>query len=430
MNKLKTSSRISLNFMTYVILILVFFSVTVNLYYLYSWTTHSKEEISEMITKEYSEAYKNRSSDDKFEKFKLTIMDLGWYIIKNDWKIIFSKWYDSIPNTNILNIFEKEWKYYLIWWQEIYWVWKVYVFYDTYSLYQNQITLMKVTLLFLVIFSIISYFVANYFTIVSLAELQKITKFAKELDFNNLNNTLEISWPDDDEIKIIANTLNEAINKIDLKAQRLKYFSSDVAHEFKTSLMIMNSEIDYCKASGNYKEWMTNIKVQVKFLDYLISSLLSLTRLEANKLETTEENIWDLISWVFNEARQIFENKWLNTNLKLEKNVNIKVNKWLFLIVLNNLVFNAFKYTNSWKIEVILNSNSISIKDSWIWIPKENLSKIWTRFYKEDISRTDTDSHWLGLALVEEIIKKHKFKIEVDSEISVWSTFTIYFNKV
>jgi signal transduction histidine kinase len=95
--------------------------------------------------------------------------------------------------------------------------------------------------------------------------------------------------------------------------------------------------------------------------------------------------------------------------------------------VINNLIFNAFKYTNSWTIEIKLDETSFSIKDSWIWISKENLPKIWTRFYKEDKSRTDTESHWLWLALVKDIVKKHKFKINVKSTEWEWSKFTIHF---
>jgi signal transduction histidine kinase len=141
--------------------------------------------------------------------------------------------------------------------------------------------------------------------------------------------------------------LNEAIKRINLRAEKLKEFSSDVAHEFKTSLMIMNSEIDYSIASKKYKNSFDNIKVQVKFLDYLINSLLSLTRLENKKLETEKTNISDLIKLCFSDAEMLFNHKDIRTISNIKDNVFIEVNENLFKIVINNLIFNAFKYTNS-----------------------------------------------------------------------------------
>jgi hypothetical protein len=76
MKKLKTSSKIAFNFMVYEILILVLFSITVNLNYLFTWTSHSKDEIRETISKEYHKIYFEQNSKNKFEDFKSSIMDM------------------------------------------------------------------------------------------------------------------------------------------------------------------------------------------------------------------------------------------------------------------------------------------------------------------------------------------------------------------
>jgi signal transduction histidine kinase len=143
----------------------------------------------------------------------------------------------------------------------------------------------------LILFSIIGFLFSEYLIRSSLKNLQIITDFAKNLDFDNLTQNLHIVGREDDEIKIVATALNKAITKINYKAQKLKDFSSDVAHEFKTSLMIVNSAIDYSTESKRYKDSFLNIKVQVKFLDYLISALLSLSRLESKNIKTKNENI-------------------------------------------------------------------------------------------------------------------------------------------
>ena len=428
MKNLKTSSRIALNFLIYVFLILIF-AITVNIFYFYTWTNHSYDEINETITREYTEVYNNSKSLKtpavKFTKFKDDIMDFWWYVKSSSWRIYISSWYTDIPKTNYFNIFKKDGNYFLKWWRYVTWVGDVYLFYNTFTLYASQITMLKMSLLLLFVFSFFWFYISRYLTNSSLSNLKVITQFAKNLDFNNLNKTIDISWSDDDEIKIVATALNKAISKINYKAQKLKDFSSDVAHEFKTSLMIVNSEIDYANASKKYKDSFENIKVQIKFLDYLLSSLLSLKRLEWKSMDLQKENVWAMVRSSFSEIENLFKYKWLGSELDINDDIIKKVDRSLFAVVINNLIFNAFKYTDSSKVSVKLDENSLIISDTWIWIAKENLSKIWARYYKENESKSDTNSHWLGLSLVKEIVTKHKFKIKAESEQWTGSRFII-----
>jgi signal transduction histidine kinase len=55
---------------------------------------------------------------------------------------------------------------------------------------------------------------------------------------------MNISGSDDDEIKILADTLDSAFQKIETQTSSLKQFITDVSHEFKTPLMVINSDID------------------------------------------------------------------------------------------------------------------------------------------------------------------------------------------
>lgn len=428
MKTFKTSTKISFNFIIYFVIIVIF-GVTVNFFYFYSWESHSYNEIRDTLNREYNEIFvkdKTKSEEQKLTKFKEDIFDIWWFIIDNSWKIYLPDWYTTIPETNIFNIFKKDSKYFLIGWVYFPRIWNVFLFYNTYSLYESQIILFKISIIMLLFFSILGLLFSKYLINTSLKNLQLIADFAKNLDFDNMNENIQIDWREDDEIKIVSDALNKAIYKINYKAQKLKDFSSDVAHEFKTSLMIVNSEIDYANAAREYEESFMNIKAQVKYLDYLINSLLSLTRLEGKDIKKTQENIWAILKSSITELDWVFKTKWLAFSSQIEGGVTKKIDKSLFTIVINNLIFNAFKYTNSGKIEVILTQDYIEIKDSWIWIKKENLDKIWIRYYKEDW-QVNNNSHWLWLSLVKEIIDKHNFKIEVESDLWVGSTFRIYF---
>jgi signal transduction histidine kinase len=98
-----------------------------------------------------------------------------------------------------------------------------------------------------------------------------------------------------------------------------------------------------------------------------------------------------------------------------------------FEIISKNLIENAFKYTEKWNIEIVLNNDEFIVKDSGIWIEKKNLDKIRERFWQEDGSKTDTKSFGLGLYLVRLLAEKHGWKMEVRSKKWEWSEFKIMF---
>jgi signal transduction histidine kinase len=74
-----------------------------------------------------------------------------------------------------------------------------------------------------------------------------------------------------------------------------------------------------------------------------------------------------------------------------------------------------------------LNDKEFIVKDSWVWIDKNNLNKIWERFWQEDRSKTDTKSFGLGLYLTKLLVEKHGREIKVESQKWKWSEFKIVF---
>jgi signal transduction histidine kinase len=85
-------------------------------------------------------------------------------------------------------------------------------------------------------------------------------------------------------------------------------------------------------------------------------------------------------------------------------------------IFLSNLIWNAIKYNKQdWKIDIFYKSGELTIRDSWIWIEKSDLPKIFDRFFKWDKSR-NTEWFGIGLSLVKKISDLYKWKIKFESE--------------
>ena len=205
----------------------------------------------------------------------------------------------------------------------------------------------------------------------------------------------------------------------------MKDFISNASHELKTPLMSINSEIDYSLKAKKYKEWMENVKSEIWNINNLLDELVLISKLDSgSELNKTDKDVSQVVKSVVNMIEKKYKEKWLKLSMKLDK-VEKKVHNSSFEIIAKNLIENAFKYTEKWSIKITLNEQEFSVKDSWIWINKENLEKIWDRFWQEDSSKTDTTSFGLGLYLVKLLVEKHWRKISVESEKWKWSEFKI-----
>ena len=114
------------------------------------------------------------------------------------------------------------------------------------------------------------------------------------------------------------------------------------------------------------------------------------------------------------------------------------LDKDMFVLIMNNLVSNAFKFTDpGGVIQVVLKYNlspadkvpeqiEITVSDSGIGIPEEKLENVFNRFYQADQSLSRrSEGCGLGLSIVKFIVDAHRGKISVQSKLGNGSTFTV-----
>ena len=168
----------------------------------------------------------------------------------------------------------------------------------------------------------------------------------------------------------------------------------------------------------------------------LIDEMLSLAKLDTGK-ELEEFIVFD-ISKLINNVLLTFEAVLFENNIELSSNIEEDITikgdresiKKVFIILLDN----AIKYTNkNGKIDVELikdkNKIKLKIKNTGEGIKKEDLDKIFERFYRLDTSRArDTGGYGLGLSIAKSIVESHNGKIYAESNIGKDTTFIIEFN--
>ena len=205
-------------------------------------------------------------------------------------------------------------------------------------------------------------------------------------------------------------------------------FIHNAGHELKTPISVIDSNIQFIKDIKKYDETMMDeMKVETKKLNTLIDDLIKLSDIWELKAHKEKINIEDLINEIINNYNDKISEKNITITKKIEKKLYLEANRNYLYILLSNLIGNAIKYNNdNWEIIVTSQPWKIIIKDTWIWIEKTDLEKIFDRFFKADISR-NTPGFWIWLSLVKKISDIYNWEIKVKSEIWKWSEFKIYF---
>ena len=268
--------------------------------------------------------------------------------------------------------------------------------------------------------------------------INNMRKTAKEIANSN-DLTQRISEYDgSDEIHSLTKTFNKMLDKVESSFNKEKQFTSDASHELRTPISVILTECEYGEVClekiedvEELKEIFASIKYQANKMSKLVSELLMISRMDSNRLKIHFEdtNVSELLTFVCEEQVEIQKK-----NISLIQNINpdiyCEVDRLLITRLFVNLISNAYQYSEeNTKIEVNLyeenNKVVFSVKDEGIGIAKEDIEKIWDRFYQVDSSRVEdgNSSSGLGLPMVKWISACHKGNLEVISELNKGSTF-------
>lgn len=225
-----------------------------------------------------------------------------------------------------------------------------------------------------------------------------------------------------------------------MKEKNNEYISI-IAHELKTPLtsirwyLSMILEWDMWEISDDARKALNHCYDSSIRLTKLTNDILTLSKIESGKMEYFPENI-NIVKFLENIYREFFieiEDRWLILEIEVDKNLkksNIFIDKDRLKQVFINLIWNAIKFTDSWWKIIIKASKKqknvlFEIIDTWIWISKENLEKLFDKFNQIDCSlqRNNNCWLWLGLALCKKFIEDFGSKINIESEIWKWSNF-------
>ena len=208
-----------------------------------------------------------------------------------------------------------------------------------------------------------------------------------------------------------------------------KEFVADVSHELKTPITSIIGYADTLQ-DGDYdkettQKFLSVISSEGRRMASLVSDLLTLSRYDTNRIkrEISEFDLGELAKKCEEKLQIEISKKRQNVECYVTADVPpISADKSGIERVILNLLSNAIKYTGeegSIKIYVgfVYNDAYIKIIDNGIGIPKEDLNRIFERFYRVDKARSrEMGGTGLGLSIAKEIIEQNKGSIDIKSE--------------
>lgn len=225
------------------------------------------------------------------------------------------------------------------------------------------------------------------------------------------------------------------IKPVKISFDKQKQFITDASHELKTPLSVIVASSEALEDNPEEKKWLKNIKNEAERMNLLITDLLELAESE-NQVQKNYE-IGDLSKTVelsvLTFEGKIYEKK-RKLNYQIEESIQMKMNENSIRQLVEILLDNAIKHAKEkGRIEVFLRQKGseiiLEVKNQGKEIPKEELEKIFERFYRVDKARNRSENHYgLGLAIAKNIVENHHGKISASSLDGV-TTFKVVFKK-
>mgnify|MGYP001564418253 FL=1 len=240
-----------------------------------------------------------------------------------------------------------------------------------------------------------------------------------------------------DELGQLALTFNEMMNRLENSFAQMRQFSSDASHELRTPLTVLKGQNELIlskqRKPEEYQEVISSNLEEINYMSKVLEDLFVLSKSDENQvnLDYKPVDLRALVEEVCKHAEILAEEKNIKIIIAFLELIEIQGDEVRLRQMVWNVLQNGIKYTQQGgELKISLQNEVdfalLTIQDTGIGIPEEDLPLIFNRFYRVDKARTrDEGGSGLGLSICRQIAEAHKGKIEVESKLGVGTRFKI-----
>ncbi|GGH08452.1 sensor histidine kinase [Mucilaginibacter phyllosphaerae] len=304
---------------------------------------------------------------------------------------------------------------------------------------RRMIILGQIASVLFIVFGVILFFAGRMFAQKALSPVDKIIAQIRNIRSSNLYMRVT-QVKSKDEIAELINNFNSLLAHLQNAFELQQTFVANASHELRTPLTSIMGEVEVAlekdRDKAEYERILASIATDGARLQETITSLMELAQVDLNYTQAklspvrVDELIWEL------------EEQWSARKgagrLKIqlaalpddEEVLTIPANKSMLYIALNNIIDNAFKYSEPHPVTMSFEATAsrilISVSDEGPGISKENAEKIFNPFYRANKDKSISGSG-IGLYITSKIIELFKGTIRVVSDAGKGSTFVVEF---
>ncbi|ADU26674.1 sensor histidine kinase [Ethanoligenens harbinense] len=258
----------------------------------------------------------------------------------------------------------------------------------------------------------------------ALRPIDAVTSAAQAISGSDLTRRVTVEETDD-ELSRLAQTFNHMIERLQRAFERQKRFVSDASHELRTPIAVIQGYTDLIGRWGKndpavLREAVESVKSETEGMQALVERLLFLARSSDGNMQLRLEcfNLRIVLREVADETRFVFGR---SVDIRIPGTIMLTADRALVKQMLRALTDNAVKYTpeeGSVSIEACQSPDGVSltVRDTGIGIPPEDLPHVFDRFYRVDKARSRAQGgSGLGLAIVHGIVEAHHGTIKMAS---------------
>lgn len=298
-----------------------------------------------------------------------------------------------------------------------------------------------------IISSIIALIVSYVFASFQVKRITRMRAATKEITNGNFDIVLPVHDKDEfddlaEDFNKMASSLKSSQEEIEQQEERRRQFMADASHEMRTPLTTINGlleGLEYNAIPESQKENAVRLmKNETERLIRLVNENLDYEKIRTNQISMVikkfngTETLANLLTQLEKKATAANDQLILET----QEDIEVYADYDRFVQIMVNILQNAIQFTQDGEIRVRIEKGYletiVKISDTGIGMSEEQQRSIWDRYYKVDPSRKNTKygESGLGLPIVQQLVRLHKGKLEVESELGKGTTFIVSFPDV
>ncbi|SKA87101.1 Signal transduction histidine kinase [Thiothrix eikelboomii] len=229
-----------------------------------------------------------------------------------------------------------------------------------------------------------------------------------------------------DEVRILAQSLQEFTTRLQQQLIREREFTRDVSHELRTPLAVISGSLELLQKQASspvQQRAVERMQVTTRDMQALIATLLLLAREESQHIPLAAVSVNELVEQLMTQVEQTHNSAQRLKLLRIERqHLTINAPSQALAIVLGNLMRNACNYTHQGSVTVLIEGNAVEIRDTGLGMSAEQLELAQQVFQRV---HTTSDGYGLGLDIVRRLCERYGWQLTIRSLLSQGTTVRV-----